>query len=102
MSAELAEDRGFVESDEEEPDEAAADDEEEPAATGEDPRDLGLVLDAAALKAAYAKIARLVHLAETRNERVLKSILIASTAGAATIACTRQDAGLGPCAQDQL
>jgi hypothetical protein len=75
MSAELVEDRDFVETDDE-PEEAAADDNKEPAPAGdEDPLHSGLVLDAGALKAAYAKIARLINLSETRNARVLKSIL---------------------------
>jgi hypothetical protein len=64
-----AADRDF-ESDEDEPEvpAAAVDDEG-------DPRDLGLVLDAAALKAAYSKIAKLISVVETHSSRIVKSIL---------------------------
>ena len=68
-AAELVEDRDFVETDDA-PEEAAAADNEEPAPAGDEDPDSGLELDAAALKAAYSKIARLINLAETRNERV--------------------------------
>jgi hypothetical protein len=51
-----------------------SDSEEDPAAD-EDTRDLGLELDAAQLKATYAKVAKLISVAETQSERVLKSIL---------------------------
>jgi hypothetical protein len=69
MSAEheAAVDRDFEsDSDEDEPEDPAVD---------EDPRDLGLELDAAQLKATYAKVAKLISVAETQSERVLKSIL---------------------------
>ena len=69
MSAEheAADERDFESDSEDEP-------EEDPAAD-EDPRDLGLELDAAQLKATYAKVAKLISVAETQSERVLKSIL---------------------------